>query len=205
MVDAPTYKIYEKNFAEFFLDQIKNAKTIILSRTEKISAEKLESTMGSIQGHNPDAAIITTPSEQLSADGILSVAEKKIATVMEKELLYQEQPLQEYCHCEEDGHHGHDHHDHDHHHADEAFEVWSMETPKIFQACGIDNALQRIPQYGVVLRAKGIVPVEDDRWIQFNYVPGEASQEETASDYTGRLCVIGRNLDRAGLASLFEV
>ena len=123
-----------------------------------------------------------------------------------------EQPHHEDCGC---GHHHHDHeheHEHDHqeghehcHDADEAFEVWSMETPKVFQSRGIDEVLQTIGRYGTVLRAKGIVPVEDGRWVQFDYVPGEASQKEIASDYTGRLCVIGQDLDRPGLAALFGV
>ena len=83
--------------------------------------------------------------------------------------------------------------------------AWSLETPKVFQDGKINEALRKIPQYGTVLRAKGIVPLQSGKWIQFDYVPGEHSQTETDPDYTGRLCVIGRNLDRTGLASLFEV
>lgn len=202
VADATKYAMYEKNFAEFFLDQIKNAKTILLSRTQKVSAEKLQSTVKGIQKHNPDANIVTTPWDRLSAEKILSVAEKKAEGLIEKEPLYQEQPLQENCRCG-----GHEHHDHEerHHHTEEAFEVWSIETPKVFQSDKIGEALRKLAQYGSVLRAKGIVPVEGNKWIQFNYVPGENSLQETDIDYTGRLCVIGQKLDKAGLASLFEV
>lgn len=200
VADVTKYAMYEKNFAEFFLDQIKNARTVMLSRTQNVSAELLENTVKSIQKHNPDANVVTTPWDQLSAEKILSVAEQKAEKLIENDPLSDGQLPRESC-C------GHDHHDHEHghHHADEAFEVWSIETPKVFQSDGIGGKLQRLAQYGTVLRAKGIVSVEDNRWIQFDYVPGEASQKETASDYTGRLCVIGQNLDKAGLVSLFEV
>lgn len=197
VVDVTKYAMYEKNFAEFFLDQIQNAGTIVLSRTQKTSAEKLEDTVESIRKHNPGANIVTTPWDQLSAEKILSVAEQKA------ERLIGDVPCaREDCRCG-----GPEHHDHEHgrHHADEVFEVWSVETPRVFQSDEIDGALRKLSQYGTVLRAKGIVPVEDEKWIQFDYVPGEISRNGTASDYTGRLCVIGRNLDRAGLASLFGV
>lgn len=208
VADVTKFAVYEKNFAEFFLDQIKNAKTILLSRTQKVSAEKLESTVKRIQELNPGANIVTTPWEQLSAEKILSVAEKKEPRLLEEARFYQEHSDGEDCRCGEHCHHDHDGREHGHHHghdAEETFEVWSLETPKVFRFLEIDEALQRIDRCGTVLRAKGIVPVEDGRWIQFDYVPGEASRNETASDYTGRLCVIGQKLDKAGLAALFGV
>lgn len=197
VVDATKYAIYEKNFAEFFLDQIQNAKTVIMSRTQTAPAEKLEKAVRGIRNHNPDANIITTPWDRLSAEKIISVAEKKSTKLIE------ESPDQAVC---DDDCHGHGHHDHEHRHdEEEAFEAWSLETPKVFQDGKINEALRKISQYGTVLRAKGIVPLQSGKWIQFDYVPGEHSQTETDPDYTGRLCVIGRNLDRTGLASLFEV
>lgn len=212
VADATKYAMYAENFSEFFLDQIKNARTVILSRTQKATAEKLESTVKSIRKQNPGANIVTTPWDQLSAEKLLAVAEEREPELIGEMRPDWEQPHHEDCGC---GHHHHDHeheHEHDHqeghehcHDADEAFEVWSMETPKVFQSRGIDEVLQTIGRYGTVLRAKGIVPVEDGRWVQFDYVPGEASQKEIASDYTGRLCVIGQDLDRPGLASLFGV
>ena len=202
VVDVTKYAMYEKNFAEFFLDQIKNARTILLSRTQNASAELLESTVKSIQKHNPGANVVTTPWGQLSAEKILSVAEHKAANLIENDSPSDKQLSPEGRRC---GGHGRHDHEHGHHHADEAFEVWSIETPKVFESDKIGEKLQRLAQYGTVLRAKGIVPAEGNQWIQFDYVPGEASQKETASDYTGRLCVIGQNLDKAGLAALFEV
>lgn len=203
VVDATKYTMYEKNFAEFFLDQIKSAKTILLSRTQKATPEKLENTVKSIQKHNPEANIVTTPWEQLSAEKLWSVAERKETALIEKEQLSHEPSHPESCCCgNPHHHHGHEH---SHNHAEEAFEVWSMETPRTFRADEIHKALQSLAQYGTVLRAKGIVPVEDGTWVQFDYVPGESSQKETASDYTGRLCVIGQNLDKTGLAALFHI
>ncbi len=186
------------------MNQIKNAKTIILSRTQKASAETMQYAVKSINKHNPGASVITTPWEQLSADKIRSVAENKNSRLIETHLHMEQQHCHDCC-CSD---HTLNEHDHDYcheHHANESFGVWSIETPKVFQIHKIEQALQNINRYGMILRAKGIVPVEDNQWIQFDYVPGEVSQKETASDYTGRLCVIGQNLDKDGLTSLFEV
>ena len=195
VVDATKYAMYEKNFSEFFLDQIKSAKTVVLSRTQKAPPEKVERAVEGIRKHNPGANIVTTPWDRLSAGKILSVAEGRMPELIEGARSGPDSIPGE------DGHHDHEHcHD-----ADQAFEVWSIETPQKFQAGRIGEALRRITRYGTVLRAKGIVPVGDGKWIQFDYVPGENSLRETDADYTGRLCVIGQNLDPDGLASLFGV
>ena len=107
---------------------------------------------------------------------------------------------------EHEHHHHHDHGGHHHHHADEVFTSWGRETAKQFteeqirQAlAALDNALE----YGIVLRAKGIVPSTDGRWIHFDHVPGEIDVRYGSSDVIGRLCVIGSKLDEAALAELF--
>lgn len=202
VVDVTKYAMYEKNFAEFFLDQIKSAKTILLSRTQKTSPELLDGTVRSIQKQNPDAAIVTTPWDRLSAEKILSVAQKGAERLIDKNQL-SEEPLFDENGCGRD--HDHEHEHGHHHHAGEAFESWGVETPKVFESGRIGESLRKLAQFGTVLRAKGIVPVEGGKWVQFDYVPGEASQAETSADYTGRICVIGRDLDKVGLASLFEV
>ena len=127
-------------------------------------------------------------------------------------------------HHHEDGHccHGHDHehhhhedghcccghdHDHHHHHADEVFTSWGVETAKKFTVEGIKNALDALDsgKYGMILRAKGIVPCADGTWIHFDYVPGEADVRLGCAAVTGKLCVIGSKLDESAVAGLFGV
>lgn len=107
------------------------------------------------------------------------------------------------CSCH-DHHHDHDHH---HHHADDVFGSWGMETTHKFTAEELKEILAQLvnaDEYGVVLRAKGIVKsVNDGEWLHFNYVPGESSVTTGAADYTGRFCVIGSKLQEHSLQELF--
>ena len=109
----------------------------------------------------------------------------------------------ENCTC---GCHDHDHHHH-HHHADEVFTSWGVETAKKFDKAAVEAALKELDseKYGLVLRAKGILPAEDGSWIHFDYVPEEASVRTGSADITGKLCVIGSKLDEKGIAQLFGV
>ena len=104
--------------------------------------------------------------------------------------------------------HDHDHeHHHHHHHADEVFTSWGVETAKKFTKEAVETALKGLDteKYGLVLRAKGILPAEDGSWIHFDYVPEEASIRTGSADITGKLCVIGSKLDEKGIAELFGV
>ena len=109
----------------------------------------------------------------------------------------------EHCTC---GCHDHDH-EHHHHHADEVFTSWGVETAKKFTVELIENALIALDsgKYGMVLRAKGIIPAIDGTWIHFDMVPEERNIRTGAADITGKLCVIGSKLDEAGVAALFGV
>ncbi len=107
-------------------------------------------------------------------------------------------------HGEEDGHEGHHHHHH--HHADEVFTSWGVETTKKFTAQELEEKLASLSdnlRFGTVLRAKGIVPAKDGKWLHFDYVPAEVNVRYGSADYTGRLCVIGSKLDEEELAELF--
>ena len=108
---------------------------------------------------------------------------------------------EEHCSC---GCGGHNHHDH---HADEVFTSWGMETAKKFTLDVINTALQELDsgKFGMVLRAKGIVPSADGTWIHFDFVPGETNVRLGTADITGKLCVIGSKLDEKGIAALFGV
>lgn len=123
-------------------------------------------------------------------------------------------------HDHECGEHDHDHHDHDHeccghdhdhhhhHHADEVFTSWGVETPHKYAEEEIKEALETLSQseeYGIILRAKGILQNKEGQWFCFDMVPGEYEIREENADYTGRLCVIGTKLDEEGLKRLFSV
>ncbi|MCR5799963.1 MAG: GTP-binding protein [Lachnospiraceae bacterium] len=232
VVDASKARMYIKNFGEFFNNQIEHAGTIILSRTQDISQEKLDKAIEMIREHNPKATIITTPWDDLDGKDILNTFEG--ATDLEKELL--EQVVKEHDehehhhhhdHDEHEHHHHHDHdedehehhhdhgegctcgchdHDHHHHHADEIFTSWGEETAKKFTTEKIDRALDAIEDdkiYGMILRAKGMVPAEDGTWIYFDYVPGEKNIRGGKPDVTGKICVIGSELKEDKLRELF--
>jgi G3E family GTPase len=102
---------------------------------------------------------------------------------------------------------GHDHHhDHHHHHADEVFTSWGCETIKKYTREGLEKMLEALSaseDYGIILRAKGMLPAEDGTWIYFDMVPEETEIREGAPEYTGRLCVIGSKLKEDKLAELF--
>ena len=117
-------------------------------------------------------------------------------------------------HEEHEHHHHHEHgehcscgHDHHHHHADEVFTSWGRETHKKFERAAIENALKELDsgKYGMVLRAKGILPCVDGSWIHFDMVPEEINVREGSADINGKICVIGADLNEAGVAALFGV
>ena len=118
-------------------------------------------------------------------------------------------------HDHEHHHHDHDdecgcghHHDHHHHHADEVFISWGRETIKKFTREGLEKMLESLSaseEYGVILRAKGMLPAEDGTWIYFDMVPEETEIREGSPEYTGRLCVIGSKLNEEKLVKLFGV
>ena len=126
----------------------------------------------------------------------------------------------EECNCGHDHDHEHHHHDHDdecgcghhhdhhHHHADEVFTSWGRETIKKFTREGLEKMLESLSaseEYGVILRAKGMLPAEDGTWIYFDMVPEETEIREGSPEYTGRLCVIGSKLNEEKLVKLFGV
>lgn len=202
VADVTKYRMYSKNFGEFYNNQIQNAKAVVLSRTQTASPEILEAAVKGIREQNPGAAIITTPWEQLAGNAIFSAAERGAAPLLLRSDVLREEDHHHCSHnCEAHGHH------HEGHSADEVFEVYSVQTPKKFHAEKLDALLQKLeePSYGTVLRAKGIVETKDGSWLQFDYVPGEQNKSAISAEYTGRLCVIGKELNRDRLAALFGI
>ena len=272
VADASKVKVYMKNFGEFYNNQIESAGTIILSRTQKLSQEKLEAAAAMLREKNPTAAIITTPWDQIDGKTILAAVEKvSLADEMLEKMRAEHEADEhehhhhhdhdeheahdhdhEHCHhhhdhdddddhdhdrcChhhdhEEEHDHDHDHdhdeHDHDHehhhhhdgeecddphcgchhhhHHADEVFTSWGEETVKPFAEEQLHHILSALDSgdYGQIVRAKGIVPNGEGKWLHFDYVPEEHEVRFGPADYTGRLCVIGANLDEHKLHELF--
>ena len=305
VVDACKCKMYIKNFGEFFVNQIEHAGTIVLSRTDKLSEEKLAVCVAMIREHNAKATIITTPWDSLEGKDILATIEgaKDLEAELMQEVLahHVEHDHGPDCTCgchdhehhhhhdeeghdghvhdhehhhdeeghdghvhdhehhhhdeeghdghahdhehhhhhDEEGHDGHDHehhhhhgeeghdahdhehhhhhgedshdghthdHGHHHHHADEIFTSWGMETPAAYKKEEIEHILTELDRediYGMVLRAKGMVPAVDGGWIYFDYVPEESNVREGRPDVTGKFCVIGAKLKEDKLAELF--
>lgn len=231
LVDVMKCKMYMKNFGEFFSNQIEYAGTIILSRTDKAAEEKVIAALQIIRGLNKSAAVITTPIEKLSGAKILDTMENNRS--LEKELLeeevcpvcgghhdhHHEECGHDHHHeegCDHDHHHTescgcghtHDHHEHHHHHADEVFTSWGRETAKTYteeEIHAILEALSDDEEYGMILRAKGMVEGKNGSWIYFDMVPGEADVREGSPEYTGRICVIGSKLKESSLEKLFKL
>ena len=294
VADVNKCGMYMKNFGEFYNNQVENANTIILSRTQATTEKKLDTCVKALKEHNPNAVIITTPWEEITGETIVKAMERK--TDLAKELLegeeicptcghhhgeehhhhheedhdheccghgrhheedhdheccghghhHEEDHDHECCghghHHEEDhdheccghghhheeghdheccghGHHhedhdheccGHDHHhhDHDHHHADEVFTSWGVETPHKYDEAEINEILKKLSEsdtYGMVLRAKGIVPSTENTWLHFDLVPGEFEVRHGGADYTGRICVIGAKLKTNDIEKLFHI
>ena len=234
VVDGQKCKMYMKNFGEFFNNQIENAGTIVMSRTQKMSEDKLDAGVKMLKEKNPKATIITTPWDELKGEQILAAMEHQDLILKEEMEHLHEHEDHDHC-CDHDHdhdhehehHHDHDHdhehhhdhehgddctcgcHDHDHHHhhhADEVFSSWGQETPHKYSEEQLRDILKKLSdgdEYGIILRAKGIIPCTDGTWLHFDMVPEEYEIRRGDADYTGRLCVIGSHLDEEELAKLF--
>ena len=207
VVDASKCKLYIKNFGEFFVNQVEHAGTIVLSRTDKMSDEKLKVAVDMLREYNSTATIITTPWDQLDGNDIKATIEGKVDLAKQ---LMEEMEHEHHHHHEHDenctcGCHDHDHHGH--HHADDVFTSWGMETPAKYSAEDIENILDELEdekKYGFVLRAKGMVPSTETGWVYFDYVPGESNVRAGSPEVTGKFCVIGSKLNEDALKELFS-
>lgn len=215
VVDAGKCRMYMKNFGEFFLDQIKTSATVIFSRTQLLSAERIEKSRALVEEQHPGVRIVTTPWDDLSADTLLEVIES--GKPMEIHLDdddddddHDEDEHEHHHHDHEDGetcscgHHHHHHHGHD---ADEVFVSVGVETANRYEQDEVKAMLDKLSdeeEYGTVLRAKGVLQNAAGDWFQFDYVPGESQFRPGTPDYTGRLCVIGAHIDEKALRELFK-
>ena len=259
VADVSKVKIYMKNFGEFFNNQIESANTIILSRTQTTTQDKIEKAVAMIREKNDHATIITTPWDEIDGAAIREAMQnyKSLEETMMDEAKKghdhdhdhgdectcgchdhehhhdhdddhehhhdHDEHEHHHDHDEHEHHHDHDDHDHDHgdectcgchdhdhhhHHADEVFTSWGKETPHKYNEDKLREILDTLAdteKYGVILRAKGIVPSDAGEWLYFDLVPGEFEVRKGKADITGKLCVIGSKLKEDDLAELFEV
>ena len=267
VADANKCKMYMKNFGEFYNNQVESAHTIVLSRTQNMKQDKLEACVAMIREHNKDAAVITTPWDELTGEQLLAAMEKPVSladmVMAEEEICpvcgghhdhdhedhdhdhhhdhedhdhehhhdhedhdhdhhhdhdehHHDHDHDEHCGCDHDHDHEHHHdhddhcgcgHDHHHHHADEVFTSWGKETPRKYTKEEVETILKALAaennEYGIILRAKGMLPSPDGTWIYFDMVPEEYEIREGQPEYTGRLCVIGSKIDETKLEKLF--
>ncbi len=270
VVDVTKAKMYIKNFGEFFLNQIEACGTVVLSRSQNASDEKLLEVVNMIKEHNKDARIITTPWDQIDGTIILDAIEhsSSIEDIMKNFKYDPEKDDHHHHHHDDDDehecchhhhhdddddddehecchHHHHDddddddhecchhHHDddeHEHHHehhydengvcscghhhhghdADEVFTSWGRETAHKYDEAELKSILEKLAveednPFGIILRAKGIIPDKEGKWLEFDLVPGEFEVREGSPDYTGKLCVIGSKLQEKQIAELFGI
>lgn len=250
VADGTKCKMYMKNFGEFYNNQIEHASTIVLSRTQNMTEEKLLQAVALIKEHNDKATIITTPWDDLTGEMIEKAFNK---TSLAEELLEEMEvcPCCGHHHHDHEHHHEHEHHHHEdgeacccghhhehehhhehhhhedgeecccghhhdhehhhghhHHHADDVFTSWGVETPHKYSKDEIEAILKKLvetEEYGIVLRAKGMVPNKENGWIYFDAVPGEYELREGSPEYTGKLCVIGTNICEHQMEELFMI
>ena len=285
VADASKCKMYMKNFGEFYNNQIESASAIILSRTQNVKEERLETCLKLIREHNKEARIITTSWDQLTGMQILEVMEgtHDLAEEMLREQAHDVECEHDHHHhdgecghghhhhdeeCEHDHHHhdeeecehghhhhdeeecehghhhhdeeecehehhhhdeecehGHHHHDgechhdhhhegcgcghdHHHHHADEVFTSWGRESIHKYTKEQLESILKQLSdgdEYGIILRAKGMLPTPEGEWLYFDLVPEEYEIRMGSAEYTGRICVIGSKLQEEKLEQLFQL
>ena len=210
VIDGKKAKMYLKNFGEFFEDQVKHASTIVVSRTQMMTDEKVEECVHMLREENAKASIISTPWEELGKEAVMHALEHgaEIEGLFEEHHEHHHHAHSSGCGCgchHDHGHHhhggcsGHEHshddcsgHDH-HHHADEIFTSWGRETAHKYTEEELDyivKALSETEGYGTILRSKGIVAMTDGSWKQFDLVPEEYEVRSGQPDYTDRKSVV---------------
>ena len=278
VVDSSKAKLYNKNFGEFFDDQIRFATSIVLSRTDIAKEEKVEEAVQIVRALNPKANLITTSIQELSGEKLLEIIgheenleEALLQEVKEKAHHHEhhhehEHHHDEHCHChheeEEQEHHhehhfgneeehccccdgayddeeeestehvhehhdehcdcGHDHHhdhdhEHDHHHeghcscghdhdADEVFDSIGVEVFKKVSRKKLEEILEEMAEgsaYGGIVRAKGMLQLEDGKWVNFDMVPEQVEIRDGEPENIGKFVVIGTELDKEKIKALF--
>lgn len=199
MVDAKKAKMYDKNFGEFFVDQIKNAQTVILSRMDVVKEENAKTALEIIRKHNDKCVVVTTPINDLSDIDLLKAYEGFDINLLND--------------IDIEHHHHHDHeeecccgeHHHHHHHAEEVFTSVGIETVKKYCLNELNDTLNKMAngEYGLIVRAKGIVQANNGKWYAFNLTPEEVDIIESNAIPMGKIVVIGSKINHDEIKKLF--
>ena len=251
LVDCKKAKMYKRNFGEFFIDQIKNAHTVILSRSDIAKDEVIEQAVEEIREINENAILVTTPIATLKDEDLLSAYEGHDVNLdfdedeHEHHHHHDEDEDDDHeccCHhhdeeecddheCECHHHHHHDdededeeccchhhdeeecddpecechHHHHHHHHADEVFNSIGIESAKKYNISSLKETLDKLStgEYGLVVRAKGIIHGDDNKWYLFNLTPEEVEIIPNDPIPMGKIVVIGSHIDEEVIKKLF--
>lgn len=221
MVDAKKAKMYDKNFGEFFVDQIENAQTVILSRMDICKQENAEAALEIIRKHNEKCVVVTTPITELSDEDLLKAYEGFDVNLLSEDLLHHHHDDDDDEECDDPNcechHHHHDddeecddpncecHHHHGHHHAEDVFSSIGIETVKKYEMESLTKVLNEIAAgtHGIIVRAKGIVCDTEGKWHAFNITPDELKIEDAKAIPTGKIVVIGKDLDKENIKKLF--
>ena len=285
VVDSTKAKLYNKNFGEFFDDQIRYATSIVLSRTDIATEEKVEEAIRIVRALNPKANLITTAIKELSGEKLLEIIgqEENLEEALLQEVkekahhhehhhhhhdgdcgchheheehehhhehhfgneeehccccggAYDDEDEEESCehehhddHCacdHEHEHHddhcscSHDHHDHDHDHhhhgehcscghdhdADEIFDSIGVEVFKKVSRAKLAEILEEMAEgssYGGIVRAKGMLQLEDGKWVNFDMVPEQVEIRDGEPENIGKFVVIGTELEKEKIKALF--
>ena len=287
VVDSTKAKLYNKNFGEFFDDQIRYATSIVLSRTDIATEEKVEEAIRIVRALNPQANLITTAIKELSGEKLLEIIgqEENLEEALLQEVkekahhhehhhhhhhhdgdcgchheheehehhhehhfgneeehccccggAYDDEDEEESCehehhddHCacdHEHEHHddhcscSHDHHDHDHDHhhhgehcscghdhdADEIFDSIGVEVFKKVSRAKLAEILEEMAEgssYGGIVRAKGMLQLEDGKWVNFDMVPEQVEIRDGEPENIGKFVVIGTELEKEKIKALF--
>ena len=208
MVDAAKVKVYMKNFGEFYNNQVESAGAIVLSRTQKVSQEKLEAAVAMLREKNPSAAILTTPWDQLDGKTILSAMEK---VSLADELLEKMRAEHEAQEEEHEHHHDHHHEEHEHHHGHhECHDHGGHGHHHDHDHDGHDHHGHECDDPHCSCHDHHHHHHADEVFTSWGReTPKAFSQADiqkiltALDDYTGRLCVIGAELNEEKLAELF--
>ena len=198
MVDAKKAKMYDRNFGEFFEDQIENAHTVILSRMDICKEENAKNALEIIRKHNDHCVVVTTPIATLSDDELLNAYEGVDLNLLEELEHEHHHHHDEECEC---GCHDHEHH----HHADEIFTSVGIETVKKYDIDVLKSLLNDMAdgKYGMIVSSKGIIQGTDLKWYVFNLTPEEVEFEENKPISMGKIVVIGSHINEDEIKKLF--
>jgi G3E family GTPase len=193
-VDVTMYEEFTELFSEFYGDQIINASTILLSRTQNVDDEELGKVVSKIREINETASIVTTPWDDLSGIELLGLSEA------DGQQIPRDEDLSAFDLEFDD----HDHDDDDHNH--DIFTSWGIETPKIFPVTQLESIFESLKDeaiFGKVVRSKGKVQIDGVNWVEFDFVPNALEIRASEPDEIGRITVIGHDLNQAILDTVF--